>query len=351
MLTTKFKTKVHKCSVCDYKSFVKIHVQTHLKKCKDAEVITEDTIVSHYDKHDVEKVCATLYQCSKCSYTSPQPTPMKTHLTKCEGEMLSSKRILSFSPIPKKETKFVGNGSTVNITQGENSIANSAARDLFQFNFYFAPGTPDETIAAVAALIKALTPNSDASKLLNNSDVSELPSVIYKIIKDVDPRLDNKLINKNDVVSKKDGTRVPRVKHSKTEVVRLMKTLYEFVKSDIPFDCLKDTDYDIDDIIQVRRTLLPFFYKERTAEMISERLNDTNDPVSTIQLAEDNDIIPDADFYEGCLCLVENPIEFRRRTDVVSKKVRYAAKKYLETIPIEKRDVGRPCNLVSTNCP
>lgn len=225
MQTTKFKTKVHKCSVCDYKSLIKTQVQNHLKRCKDAKVVTEDTIVSHYDEHDTEKLSSMLYQCSKCSYTSSQPVCLQRHLTKCEGDMLSSKRILSFSHVPKEVTRFVGNGSTVNITQGEKSIA--IGHDVNVFNFYFAPGTPDETIAAVAALIKALTPNSDASKLLTNSDVSDFPAAIYKIIRETDPRLDNKLINKNDVVSKKDGTRVPRVKHSKYELSRLMKTLYD----------------------------------------------------------------------------------------------------------------------------
>jgi len=103
MQTTKFKTKVHKCSVCDYKSLIKTQVQNHLKRCKDAKVITEDTIVSHYDEHDTEKLSATLYQCSKCSYTSSQPGCLHRHLTKkCEGDMLSSKRILSFSHVPEE---------------------------------------------------------------------------------------------------------------------------------------------------------------------------------------------------------------------------------------------------------
>lgn len=214
MRENKFRTKTYRCSVCDYRSLVKTQVHNHIKtKCKDATVIVEDKIVSHYDEHDTEKFCATLHQCSKCLYTTDDKQKAIRHINskKCTASiLLSSKRILIFEDVSKDNIKYTSN------VHAENSVF-VAGRDnnvQITINNIIPTGTLEEKIA----FVKALIPFVDSGKLhmSYDGDLSSLPSLISTITKNVDTRLNNKFVHKNDVVNKVDDSKVPIARHSKS---------------------------------------------------------------------------------------------------------------------------------------
>lgn len=70
-------------------------------------------------------------------------------------------------------------------------------------------------------------------------------------------------------------------------------------------------------------------------------MSSTYDPKYAINAAEEGDIYPNTDFYEGCRCLVEDPKQFRLLPENTQKQVRLAAKRYLCSLPVEQRNVGR----------
>jgi hypothetical protein len=264
---------------------------------------------------------------------------MNVHISKsCIGSnVLSGKRILRFDDISSPKQSNIGN-----VIATEHSIAavNSFNTSI---HLHFPPGSVEE----YTALVTTLLPLVDSGKLILSGDFSDIPVRISSMTRNIDTRLNNKSVTNNDVTSSVTEYKVPVVKHSKKENYRLMSALYQSMRSKIDLDT--DNDIDIDDVIELRRRLLPLFYKEPILKQIDESILDSYDFDFVINDAECQGVYPDADFYEGCRCLVEDPKKFRMLPDNIQKQVRLAAKKYLQSLPVEKR--SRPCNLVSTNCP
>ena len=338
MKPTKFKATTHRCSVCCYRSLMKIPVTRHVnsKRCEGAKVITEEKIVSHTDDHDTEVFKATLYQCSKCSHTTYSTTAINTHVSKtCVGaDIISSKRILCFDDVPKND--HTGN---VSATQGNNSIAAGAIQHSFNTTNVIL--VPPQTKEEYAAWVTALRPLLDRCELKLSTDMSDIPAAIYAIARSTDPRLDNKHITYNDVVNRVDGTTSTKGKHSKQEISRLMTALYDAFKSRPDGTVFLDPEFekDFDDIMNVRKSLLPIFFKDECLERIdTDHFHETS-----ISIAEECDFIDHSYFFLGCRLLVEDPSEFKNLPLDVQKQVRLAAKKYLSSLPIETKTRSNAC--------
>ena len=340
MKPTKFKAITHRCSVCCYRSLIKTHVSHHVKskKCEDAEVITEEKLVSHTDEHDSEVLKATLYQCSKCLHTTCKTTNINTHVSKtCVGaDIISSKRILCFDDVPKP---IVATGN-VNATQGDNSIA--AGTIQHSFNTTNIILVPPQTKEEYAAWVNALRPLLDRCELKLSTDMSDIPATIYAIARSTDPRLDNKHITHNDVVNRVDRSTSTKGKHSKQEISRLMTALYDAFKSRPDGNVFLDPEFDkdFDDILDVRRRLLPIFYKEDCLERLD---TDDFDELSVEYVEGCDALVKHSDFFLGCRLLVEDPSKFKNLPLDVQKQVRLAAKKYLSSLPIETKTRSNAC--------
>jgi hypothetical protein len=343
MKATKFKATTHSCSVCCYRSLIKTQVQHHVntRKCQDAKVVTEDRIVSHCDDHDSEIFKATLYQYSKCFYTTYQNVKIKTHVSKsCAGaDIVSSKRILCFEDV-SKETNTASAVVASNGSIAANEIVNSFNTTI---HIHLPPGSQDE----YTALVSALVPLLNEGKLVLSGDLSTIPAQLSSLTRNADTRLDNKHITNNDVVNRVDFSATPAAKHSKKELHRLMSALYDAMRSKIDLDVFSEPDIDIDDVIELRRQLLPVFYQGNYVDILDDDLTSRYRPDDTITTAEEEGIFPDSEFYQGCRLLVENPKEFRTLSDDIQKQVRVAAKKYLSSLPVERKT--RPTNLISTS--
>ena len=339
MKPTKFKASTHRCSVCCYRSLLKSHVLSHVnsKRCEGAKVITEEKLVSHTDEHDSEVFKATLYQCSKCLHTTCKTTNINTHVSKtCVGaDIISSKRILCFDDVPKPATT-TGN---VSATQGDNSIAAGTIQNSFNTTnlILVPPQTKDE----YAAWVNALRPLLDRCELKLSTDMSDIPAAIYAIARSTDPRLDNKHITHNDVVNRVDGSTSTKGKHSKQEISRLMTALYDAFKSKPDGNVFLDPEFDkdFDDILDVRRRLLPIFFKDECLDTIDDAFDET-----VVERAEGCDaFVKHSDFFLGCRLLVEDPSKFKNLPLYVQKQVRLAAKKYLSSLPIETKTRSNAC--------
>jgi len=338
MKPTKFKAITHRCSVCCYRSLMKIQVSRHVnsKRCEGAKVITEEKIVSHTDDHDSEVFKATLYQCSRCAHTTYSTTTINTHVSKtCVGaDIICSKRILCFDDVPKND--HTGN---VCATQGDNSIA--AGTIQHSFNTTNIILVPPQTKEEYVAWVNALRPLLDRCELKLSTDVSDIPAAIYAIARSTDPRLDNKHITHNDVVNRVDGSTSTKGKHSKQEISRLMTALYDAFKSKPDGNVFLDPEFDkdFDDILDVRRRLLPIFFKDECLDTIDDAFDET-----VVERAEGCDaFVKHSDFFLGCRLLVEDPSKFKNLPLDVQKQVRLAAKKYLSSLPIETKTRSNAC--------
>lgn len=332
MKPSKFKAVVHQCSGCGYQSLTKTPVSNHLKaKCKDAKIISCEKVVSHFDEHDEEVFKATIYQCSKCEYTTTRSCNMNTHIAKtCVGaEVMSAKRIVCFQDIPRDVSK-------ANVT-ATNCVLVSTGDHSVNTVIYLPPGSVEE----YSALVKALSFLVDSGKLVLHGDISSLPATISQIARETDTRLDNKYVIQNNVVSRVDDTKIPVVKHSKKELHRLMTALLDALR--LPFDAdiftEKDLDWDIDEITELRKQLLPVFYEgddlERLLSIVDLGLEHVD---RTLKSAEkDNFAKPSNTFLLGCRLLVEDPYKFKSMPEAIQKNVRIAAKKYLSTLPKETK--------------
>jgi len=336
MKPIKFKATTHSCSVCCYRSLIKSHVSNHVKskKCEGAKIVTEEKIVSHTDDHDSEVFKATLYQCVKCSYTTYQGAKMNTHVSKsCVGaDVISSKRVLCFDDVPK--TDHINNVTAT--VDGNNSVAaiNSIVNNT-NINIYLPPGSIEE----YAALVNMLCPLIDRGMLKLSGDLSAIPAEISALARSSDQKFDNKHVTHNDVVNRVNGTVIPKSKHSKQEISRYMSALYDALKSKIdPY--IPDDILDRDEILDVRKSLLHIFFKEPMLGMIRDENEYTDE---SLNLAEELDISPDSDFYLGCRYLVEDPFKFKHMPLDVQKKVRLAAKTYLNSLPIETKTRPNAC--------
>ena len=339
MKPTKFKASTHRCSVCCYRSLLKSNVYHHVKssKCEGATVITEEKIVSHTDEHDSEVFKATLYQCSKCLHTTCKTTNINTHVSKtCVGaDIICSKRILCFDDVPKPATA-TGN---VSATQGDNSIAAGTIQNSFNTTNIIL--VPPQTKEEYAAWVNALRPLLDRCELKLSTDMSDIPAAIYAIARSTDPRLDNKHITHNDVVNRVDGSTSTKGKHSKQEISRLMTALYDAFKSKPDGNVFLDPEFDKDfeDILDVRRRLLPIFFKDDCLDTIDDAFDET-----VVERAEGCDaFVKHSDFFLGCRLLVEDPSKFKNLPLDVQKQVRLAAKKYLSSLPIETKTRSNAC--------
>ena len=339
MKPTKFKAITHRCSVCCYRSLIKTQVSNHVnsKKCEGAKVITEEKLVSHTDEHDDEVFKATLYQCSECLHTTCKTTNINTHVSKtCVGaDIISSKRILCFDDVPKPATT-TGNASATSGNSSFNTIA-AVNSTVHNTNIIL---VPPQTKEEYAAWVNALRPLLDRCDLKLSTDLSDIPAAIYAIAR-TDPKLDNKHVTHNDVVNKVDGTVMSKGKHSKQEISRLMTALYDALKSEIDGNVFLDPeiDNDFDDIMNVRKSLLPIFFKGECLERIdTEQFHETS-----ISYAEECDIIDHSDFFLGCRLLVEDPSKFKNMPLDVQKQVRLAATKYLSSLPTEKKTRSNNC--------
>lgn len=337
MKPTKFKATTYRCSGCCYRSLMKTQVSTHVKskKCEGARVVTEEKMVSHTDEHESEIFKATLYQCSNCDHTTYSTTTIKNHVSKvkaCVGaEVVSSKRILCFDDVPK--TDHTGK-VIVTATQGDQSIVNTGTIDR-SYNTTNLILIPPQSIEEYTAWVDALRPILDRCDLKLPTDMSDIPAAIYAIARSTNPRLENKHIKHNDVVSRVDGSVTAKVKHSKHEVSRLMTAMYDALKS-IPDGTVNldpEVDNDFDDIMNVRRRLLPLFFKGNCLDLIdTEQFHE-----SSVSYAEECDIVEHSDFFLGCRLLVEDPAQFKYMPQDVQKQVRLAAKKYLSSLPVETK--------------
>ena len=332
MKPIRFKATTHRCSVCCYRSLIKTQVSTHVKRCEGAKVVTEEKIVSHTDEHDSEVFRATLYQCVKCSYTTYQSAKMDTHVRKaCVGaDVISSKRILCFDDVPT--TEHTGK-AIVTATQGDKSVTAGAIEHSFNStNIIF---VPPQSTEEYAAWVSALRPVIDRCEWKMSSDLSDIPAAIYAIARPADPRLDNKHVTKNDVVNRVDGSVIPKGKHSKREISRLMSALYDAFKSTPDGNVFLDPEFDkdFDDILDVRRRLLPLFFQDDCLDRIdTDYFHDTS-----VDFAEECDIIEHSDFFAGCRLLVEDPSSFKYLLADVQRQVRLAAAKYLSSLPLETK--------------
>jgi len=338
MKPTKFKASTHRCSVCCYRSLLKSHVLSHVnsKRCEGAKVITEEKIVSHTDEHDSEVFKATLYQCSKCLHTTCKTTSINTHVSKtCVGaDIICSKRILCFDDVPKPIT---ATGNVTAIVEGDNSVSavNSTVNNI-NLNIYLSPGTVEDYVA----LVNALRPLIDGGKLRLSGDLSNIPAEISAITREKDQRLDNKHITHNDVVNRVDGSTSTKGKHSKKEISRLMSAMYDAFKSKPDETICVDLDIDIDDIREVRRRLLPIFFKDDCLERLD---TDDFDELSVEYVEGCDALVKHSDFFLGCRLLVEDPSKFKNMPLDVQKQVRLAAKKYLSSLPIETKTRSNAC--------
>jgi len=338
MKPIKFKATTHSCSVCCYRSLIKTPISNHVKskKCEGAKIVTEEKIVSHTDEHDSEVFKATLYQCVKCSYTTYQGAKMNTHVSKrCVGaDVISSKRVLCFDDVPK--TDHINN---VTATQGDNSVAAGIIDHSFNtinnINIYLPPGSVEE----YAALVNMLCPLIDRGMLKLSGDLSAIPAEISAIARSSDQKFDNKHVTHNDVVNRVDGTVIPKGKHSKQEISRYMSALYDALKCKIdPY--IPDDILDRDEILDVRKSLLHIFFKEPALDDIK---NDEGFDDDYLCAVPGYTFSPDTDFYLGCRYLVEDPFKFKHMPLDVQKKVRLAAKTYLNSLPIETKTRPNAC--------
>jgi hypothetical protein len=200
---------------------------------------------------------------------------------------------------------------------------------------YLPPGSAEE----YSALVKALSFLIDSGKLVLHGDISALPATISQITREADPCLDNKYVLKNDVVSRVDNAKEPVVRHSKKELHRLMTALLDAIR--LPFDVEsfldKDLDWDIDEIMEIRKQLIPVFYEGNNLKNLLSiiDLDDVDDMLRMID--RDGVIQPNNSFLLGCKLLVEDPYHFKFMPPDIQKNVRIAAKKYLSTLPKESK--------------
>jgi hypothetical protein len=347
---TKFTATTYVCSGCGYRSLIKINTQNHVKaKCVGSAVTTENKLVSHFDEHESERFEATLYQCARCCYTTDNKGHSVRHSSskKCLGvDMLCSKRVLKFEDAPKVTT--IGG---LNIVNNHGSAIGTLNLHLH----FHHPGSPEEMVAIVKALTEALNPLGNATKRLLGSSPAELPFTISEITREIDPSLDNKYILNNDVVSRADpNAKTPKVKHSKKEALRLVNALYEYMKTPgVLKDWTEDDDpmtcYDIDDMFELRSKLLPLFYDETRVPLVHESLNrylSVEQLGDAIVDAEEDRVFHEcaSEYYTLLKQFVEDPETFKRDESDLARDIRMSAKKYLESLPIEKKCVGRPSN-------
>jgi hypothetical protein len=119
-----------------------------------------------------------------------------------------------------------------------------------------------------------------------------------------------------------------------------MSAMYDAFKSKPDETVCLDLDIDIDDIREVRRRLLPIFFKDECLERL-----DTNDfDELSVEYVEGCDaFVKHSDFFLGCRLLVEDPSKFKNLPLDVQKQVRLAAKKYLSSLPIETKTRSNAC--------
>jgi hypothetical protein len=223
------------------------------------------------------------------------------------------------------------------IVEGDNSVSavNSTVNNI-NLNIYLSPGTVEDYVA----LVNALRPLIDGGKLRLSGDLSNIPAEISAITREKDQRLDNKHITHNDVVNRVDGSTSTKGKHSKKEISRLMSAMYDAFKSKPDETICVDLDIDIDDIREVRRRLLPIFFKDDCLERLD---TDDFDELSVEYVEGCDALVKHSDFFLGCRLLVEDPSKFKNMPLDVQKQVRLAAKKYLSSLPIETKTRSNAC--------
>lgn len=356
MKATKIKASVHTCSGCGYWSLIKTHVSNHIKaKCSEAQVITTDKIVSHFEEHDTETFKATLYQCSKCFYTTFHKPHMSNHVVKqCKGaEMLCAKRILCVSEVPKKTDQQNTSGP---VLKGENlSLANAVGNSTAINNSYntttnniivIPPSSSEEYIALVKTLVEQIA----SGKLKLPNDMSDLPVLLHTLSCAANPALDNKEIVKNDVVSKTDGTVVaPRVKHGKHQVKLLVDALYEAMTATDVEDWRDFEKYETEtyaELEEFRERVLPILYDENHSMYKIIESEFPNNPEQIRDMKDDIPTIYDsmkAEFFRAIDLLITDPKTFSLAVDKnIRVKVRTAIKKYLSTL--REKQQTRPNN-------
>jgi hypothetical protein len=258
------------------------------------------------------------------------------------AEVVSAKRILCFDDIPKQPI------TTGNIS-ATNSIVNSTIENSFNTtnNIYLPPGSVEEHIAYV----KALSFLADSGKLqvVLQGDSAAVPAMLSKMTREIDPRLDNKYINNNDVVSRVDGTKTPLVRHAKKEVPRLMGGFHEALQ--LPIDAMGLIDNKVyietDDVHENRRKLLSVVYSPETADRMNKIIDVTYDTIGAVEHVETmvEKEQPYNAFYLGCKLLAEDPSMLRWRVpDDVKDQVKHASKLYQSCLPREKKK--RPTNVL-----
>jgi hypothetical protein len=258
---------------------------------------------------------------------------MDTHVRKaCVGaDVISSKRILCFDDVPTTEHTGKAIATAMTGTNSFNPIA-AVNSTVHSTNIIF---VPPQSTEEYAAWVSALRPVIDRCEWKMSSDLSDIPAAIYAIARSADPRLDNKHVTKNDVVNRVDGSVIPKGKHSKREISRLMSALYDAFKSKPDGNVFLDpgVDKDFDDILDVRRRLLPLFFQGDCLDRIdTDYFHDTS-----VDFAEECDIIEHSDFFAGCRLLVEDPSSFKYLLADVQRQVRLAAAKYLSSLPLETK--------------
>jgi len=78
---------------------------------------------------------------------------------------------------------------------------------------------------------------------------------------------------------------------------------------------------------------LPLFFQGDCLERIdTDYFHDTS-----VDFAEECDIIEHSDFFAGCRLLVEDPSSFKYLLADVQRQVRLAAAKYLSSLPLETK--------------
>lgn len=344
MKANRFKATTHACSECGYRSLLKCCITRHLKtnKCEGARCVTKEQIVSHHDEHEEEVFKATLYQCGRCAYTTYSSKRIDTHVrSQCvEAEILKEKRILCFVDIPVPVNTMVNNNPTFN-TQVNNNAINvviistdtDEGKKLFAYNLAYA---------------------IDSGKLKIPSDLSDLPAIISNYIRSTDPRLDDKYLVHNDVISRITNEPVDTcVKHSKKEVFKMMSALYDAVKSSIDidrdfmnFDPENDDDDKeplcCEDVVALRREFISVFFNEEV-ECVKKLLENTKFATSLREEIEEFENIFSkysgfddvrSDFFKGCELLISDPYRFKTEIPKdVQYRIRIAARKYLSSMP------------------
>jgi hypothetical protein len=351
---TKFTASTYRCSGCGYASLAKNHVLNHVRaKCPSASVTTESQLVSHFDEHDDARFRATLYQCSKCFYTTDDKQKSERHVRtkKCFGaDVLCSKRILNFESVAKVHVVHGDEHNETNNIETNNGV-NYGTQNNIHLHFY-PMGTSEESIAMLKALSAGIEPMTEMTKTLTNCSTSDLPTVLSTIMRTVDPGLDNKYILNNDVVSRADeSVKMPKVRHSKKEIFRLMNVLFEFMKTPGRMkewyeyaEC--EAGYGEDDVVEVRSKLLERFYKDESLDAIRTELVDSSVLSElgniVVDAVKNYRMLPDSIEYTLMKKFVEDSDDFNKIVDDDSRDVRESAKKYLASLPIERKRKGRP---------